>query len=534
MIEINEESPIDELNYDYNMDESYEENENKINLNESEGTIFLDESEIFKEREKMISEAKETFYLERDDAILVMIYYQWNIDKSENWYENVEQNRINAGIELSKELIDQFNKEKIESNGNICLICSEEKNKNNNLFSLNCGHQFCEDCWAEYLKEKIKFPLNALQAKCPQKNCTCVVYEKFYSKFLKDQNSLKILNKAIYKNFIDINPDIKQCPNKYCIYYIKSNIHSAREINCLCGTSYCFKCSRESHNPCPCEMNKKWLEVNKEFYYISNDEEKSNKWIAAYTKECPNCHQKIERSKGCNYMLCDKKVGGCGHAFCYVCETEWSKHSKDHFKCNRYTEEVKQKEKKAEKLKEELEIELLDQKFYELNIDYPTLNGKLGFYYYRYKNMQSSIEICNNTIKNNLIEKINLLTSLHNLDYNDVQFINDALECVINSKRILKNSYMFGYYMKDTEQKKLFENSQGKLEYNTEDLHKLLIDGKLDLIIRTDTFDYKVLFTNYKISVINLIDTVNKYRNTFVEEIENKYISYIDNELIDY
>ena len=87
---------------------------------------------------------------------------------------------------------------------------------------------------------------------------------------------------------------------------------------------------------------------------------------------------------------------------------------------------------------------------------------------------------------------------------------------------------------KNTEQKKLFEDSQGKLEYNTENLHKFLIDGQLTLIIRSESFDYRVLFTNYKISVINLIDTVNKYRNSFVEEIENKYISNIDNELIDY
>ena len=72
-----------------------------------------------------------------------MIYYQWNIDRAENWYENIEQNRNNAEIDLAKELIEQFKNEKIESNGNICLICGQEKNKNNYLFSLNYGHQFC-------------------------------------------------------------------------------------------------------------------------------------------------------------------------------------------------------------------------------------------------------------------------------------------------------------------------------------------------------------------------------------------------------
>ena len=165
-----EELSNDDFNYDYNGDEDNEENENKINIyTEFEESRFLEEKEIIKEREKMISEVKEKLYLERDDAILVMIYFQWNIDKSDNWYEDIEQNRINAGIDLSKELIEQFKIEKIESNGNACLICSEKKNKKNNLLSLNCGHQFCKDCWTEYLKEKRKYPLNALQVNCPQK-----------------------------------------------------------------------------------------------------------------------------------------------------------------------------------------------------------------------------------------------------------------------------------------------------------------------------------------------------------------------------
>ena len=60
MLDINEDMPNEEFNYDYNMDyQSDEENENKLSSSEFEGTIFLDESEIAKEREKMILEAKE-------------------------------------------------------------------------------------------------------------------------------------------------------------------------------------------------------------------------------------------------------------------------------------------------------------------------------------------------------------------------------------------------------------------------------------------------------------------------------------------
>lgn len=41
-------------------------------------------------------------FLERDDAILAMIYLQWKVDKLDNWYDNVDENKIKAGIELSE------------------------------------------------------------------------------------------------------------------------------------------------------------------------------------------------------------------------------------------------------------------------------------------------------------------------------------------------------------------------------------------------------------------------------------------------
>ena len=57
-------------------------------------------------------------------------------------------------------------------------------------------------------------------------------------------------------------------------------------------------------------------------------------------------------------MLCDKKTGGCGKAFCYVCEADWELHTKDHFKCNKYTEQIKQKEENAKKNQNDLNNDL--------------------------------------------------------------------------------------------------------------------------------------------------------------------------------
>ncbi len=486
-------------------DYDYEEEDLGGEIIEEDNNNFIEESEILSEREKVIKEATEKLFLERNEVILVMIYYEWNLDKLDNWYEDVEQNRVKVGIELSEKTKKDFEKEGIKSFGDECLTCYEEKNEN--FYSLKCGHQFCAECWEEYLKEKLKTPLGALQVKCPQHKCTCIVPEETYKKFIKDNDLLEKLDRAINRNFINRNEDLKQCPNPHCHYYSKSNMHSAREIKCKCGTSYCFKCSKEFHRPCSCEMYEKWNILN-------HDSKNDDKWIEANTKECPNCHQKIEKSYGCNYMYCDKRAGGCGKAFCYVCETDWEKHSQDHFNCNKYTDEIKKKEKAASDLKQKLQ--------------------RYNFYFSRYMNNKQAIEIINEKIRNKIAEKITKLVTLKNVSVLDTEFINDAIETVIKGKSLLKNTYIFGYYMKDNEKKDFFEHSQGILQYWTEELHRLLIDDHIKQIIEEDNFEkYNKYLVNYKNSIISRITSIQKYSKGLIDDIENNYISEIDFTLLD-
>ena len=495
-------SSDDYQDYDYDYDDYEEELINQVT---DETINFISESDILSEREKMILEATEKLFLERNQAILAMIYYKWNIDNLDNWYEDIDQNKVNAGIELSPKKKEEFKQKGIESFGDTCLVCFEEKN--DDFYCLSCGHQFCAGCWEEYLTEKLKTPLGALQVKCQQEGCTCIVPEEIYKKFIKDKILLEKLDKAISKNFINRNEDLKQCPNPHCHLYAKSNMHSAREIKCKCGTSYCFKCSKESHRPCTCEMFEKWKNLN-------NNSKNDEKWILANTKECPHCHQKIERSQGCNYMLCDKRAGGCGHAFCYVCETDWAKHSQDHFNCNKYTEAVKNKEKNAKKMKEQLK--------------------RYDFYYSRFIENEKAVEIVDKKLREDIGEKLNILVTLKNLSIMETQFIVEALETVINGKRLLKNTYIFGYYMKDNNKKDYFEHEQGILQYWTEELHRNLIDNKLNEIIKADNFqNFSETLKNYKNTLNNIISSIQKYSKGLIDDIENNFISEIDNKIYD-
>ena len=90
-------------NDDYYM---YDENDLGNNIAPSINDIdFLEESEIIKEREKIIEEAIEKLFLERDDAILAMIYLEWQENKIESWYDNVDENGNGTGNQVTGSIV---------------------------------------------------------------------------------------------------------------------------------------------------------------------------------------------------------------------------------------------------------------------------------------------------------------------------------------------------------------------------------------------------------------------------------------------
>ena len=128
-----------------------------------------------------------------------------------------------------------------------------------------------------------------------------------------------------------------------------------------------------------------------------------------------------------------------------------------------------------------------------------------------------------------LEEKVQLLNFIHELPTIETKFIFDALETIINAKRTLKNTYIFGYYMKDSINKKLFEHSQGILECTTENLHQQLLEQNLNHYIELEKSYFLKYFPEFKGNINQKIIAINKYRNSLLEEIENKYIDDLDN-----
>ena len=469
---------------------------------------YLIKEEIEKERDNKIIEFTEFSSLSKSQAELILINYNWNIDILNNdWFDKTDKIKENCGLSQTKESKEKikefFKKNKLPPN--TCLVCYTEIEDGDEI-SLECKHPFCSDCFKNYLKQKLKDQLTLLSTPCPLSGCNYIVTHDIFDKCFKDDSdSLKIYNKCLIRNFTESNSDIKLCPNPKCDVIIKLPGHGMVEIKCQCGYTFCFKCLRETHRPCDCEMIEMW--ENK-----SKSEGENAKWLLVNTKQCPNCHKYIEKNQGCNHMTCRKEAGGCGYEFCWICLGEWKPHGTSWYNCQKYnpTEVDKQKEKMR-----------LDTK-YELE--------RYANYYERYSQEENALKYAYK-----LIDKIQTYKKCLEKDKNqphlELIFLDEAIQSVINCHRILKNTYIFGYYMRDNLEKSIksfYIHHQEMLRVEADKLHELLEMQYLPKILEINVLEeFNKAFADYKGKIITIMNSTARFKENILVEIEN-HPDYID------
>ncbi len=87
----------------------------------------------------------------------------------------------------------------------------------------------------------------------------------------------------------------------------------------------------------------------------------------------------------------------------------------------------------------------------------------------------------------------------------DVQFVKQATEQLIDCRRVLKYTYVLGYFLKDsTAEKRLFEHHQEMLEKNTEKLHEYT-EKPVETLDRTE--------------VVNLARVTDKFMQSLLQNM---------------
>lgn len=469
--------------------------------------IFVRLDEMEKLRNKIIDECMEFTYTNRSEAILIMIYFQWNLNGFKDvWYNNPDNYRILCGIDQSKESKIEVNK-KFGNIINDCYICdinlktlqyiNYEDIKTTTILSkyytsLSCNHKFCLECWNEYLNSKIDDQLSLLATTCAMKDCNLIIPEIFFYNIIRSENFMK-LKTSILKNFTDKNKEMKWCPFPNCGLCVRSIVFN-KEIDCECGNTFCFNCGKEGHRPCTCEMITAWETKN-------TSESENVAWLIANTKQCPTCKKFIEKNQGCNHMTCNKSIGGCGYEFCWICLGDWKEHKKDYYNCNAFdTKKFEKKDKEIEKAKFEL--------------------AKYSHYFTRYMNHSKAMTLAIK-LKSEIKDIITKFINIHQIPLDEILYLNTAVETVIKARIKLKNTYVFGFYMLDCTEKNLFEHQQKILENEADLLHEYLEGNELLDILKINEFiEFRKKFDQFKVKITNLYTVSQKYMDNLINDIE--------------
>jgi ariadne-1 len=370
--------------------------------------------------------------------------YQWNKEQLfSDFFEDKQRVCKKAKVSLEDYFYHTGDKNKQMT----CGICYDDY-PGDQMLSLSCKHFLCRTCWRDYLEVAIKDGPSCLHTKCPYPKCSIVVDETLV-KELVDPKIYKIYSKYIARSFVDDNPRIKWCPAPDCGKAVYCPETVTDSVQCSCGAKFCFKCNRESHVPASCEQVAAWQKKEK-------DESETATWLTANTKDCPKCNRSIEKNGGCNHMTCSL----CKHEFCWVCMDPWSTHSTEtggFYKCNKY---------KAEELEKKTGAHSRESARAALE--------KYMHYYTRYANHDKSQRF-EKQLREKCEQKMKELTQINKYSsWVDVEYIQRAVNVLIECRGSLKYTYVYGYYLEDGREKELFEYLQEDLERVTEKLSEIL------------------------------------------------------------
>lgn len=450
-------------------------------------TIF-EKHELKTTQNDLISSTATQLDISPSEAALILQYFDWDNDKLlREYFENPEKYQQAAGLPGGATSTSSSSTSTSSTSSVItCPVCLEEKNSSE-FHSLWCNHVYCLECWRDYLHQSAtSLGPEIVNVHCMFPRCSAKLsFEEFGQ--LADPYDNKRYSYFFLKHFTESDPHMVICPNPACGNAAK--YHGVGKpsdvVECHCGTRFCFSCGHEKHNPVTCEQLTTWLGQ-------LQDDGESVAVIKATSKPCWHCGVATTRVSGCNHMVCRKEMGGCGGEWCWMCRGDWATHGPHtggFYSCNKYeTSEAKAEDDEARKYLEPEES-----------------RKRLLHYYNRYFNhdvlMKNVQKMLNDEEVDNKMVKYTDITGC------SPDFYREAAELLVECRRVLKYTYVYGYYLQDGPGKSLFEYQQASAEGITERLSEMFHAPIEDIAAQPIDF-------------VNYIRVTKKYITNLVRSVE--------------
>lgn len=199
-----------------------------------------------------------------------------------------------------------------------CVICLEEEIPNTSGVALgDCDDRLCIGCAINMLKfvvsEKGKVPVPCPTCEKPLDNAKCLA---LLSKSRKHAKARDEFAEMVAHNS---HARLRYCANEKCgapFDWVDDPNALDAIIQCpLCWTYTCAECRAPWHEQWTCSEAKR---IRADVAAIGNLAIE-NRWMP-----CPKCHALIEKTEGCNHMICL-----CDTSFCYWCGVEYLPDGRD-------------------------------------------------------------------------------------------------------------------------------------------------------------------------------------------------------------
>lgn len=148
----------------------------------------------------------------------------------------------------------------------------------------------------------------------------------------------------------------------------------------------------------------------------------SEGWIRENTRRCPHCKQAVEKTVGCDFILCK-----CRRKFCYRCGRDWEQGHSSHYQCPYEGEGERKEGGGGGKVGQVMapEIQMLNKYLF----DFLSLDSQI-------KSVKSYPF---DLLRNKIITHIQLSES-------ELIFLSKTKDTLIKTSYILKWGLIFGYF----------------------------------------------------------------------------------------
>lgn len=422
---------------------------------------------IFENMLRKVNHLQPIFNLPSEDILILLQHYDWNEERLlEVWTEKMDDLLIEIGINPNHDSYMKTNNESINlgnephlhrnvllKNNFYCVICCEEKTTE--TFSLECGHEYCIECYRHYIEDKLHGGniINCM-------GCSLALKNEDIDKIMGHPSSSKLMSSSI-KSFVSKhNRNYKWCPfaDCDCIIHLKdtsslaeySRLHYSPFVKCNNSHKFCFTCGFEMHAPADCNITNAWVKK-------ARKESDNLNWVLSHTKECPKCFVNIEKDGGCNHMVCSS----CKYEFCWICEGDWAPHGRSFYQCTLYNNDeailnggINNNNRKDDDTIKTLKRYTFFYKMFNEHEVSAKLDWKLG-----------------QTVGN----KVKILQEKMGISWIEGQFLTDSIRTLNAGRTALKWSFAVAFYSDASHNlTKIFVDNQSLLSKAVEDLSELL------------------------------------------------------------